>query len=460
MTKILFVYPNSEGYPIIPLAISTLSGILKYQGHATDLFDTTFLMPAHPDHEARIKTGQVVPVDMDKYWQNNISGSINDLFITKIKNFEPDIIAFTIVENTYQQAKELLSVARLNCPQAITVVGGLFPTIMPEFFVKNRDVDIICTGEGEHAMIELAEKRRQFYNCSNIPGLIVKNGMIYRNPPLKFWNWEIPAYQDWDIFDQRHLLKPFMGKVHRTGFFEMARGCPYKCAYCTNDLCQDIFKGMGKYNRQKPLTDAIIEMQFLKQKYNLDLVFFNDENFLTMPQQRFELFCQMYKNQINLPFFIMTRADSLLDEFKISALKEAGCVTIGIGVESGNENTRKHVLNKNISNDAFEQAFWNCKKAGIRTTANIMIGLPFENETDIRESAAFCRKIEADSVSLAIFAPYYGTKLRKICIDWGYMDDRYYPEIGIINKSILKMPQISPEKIEELYYKFNELVYG
>jgi radical SAM superfamily enzyme YgiQ (UPF0313 family) len=179
-----------------------------------------------------------------------------------------------------------------------------------------------------------------------------------------------------------------------------------------------------------------------------------------MKKERLIKFCDEYQRKINLPFFIQTRADSLLAEERVERLRDAGCITIGIGVETGNEEFRKNVLNKNISNDIYEQAFRNCHKYNIRTTANIMIGLPFEPEENIIESADFCKKIEAKSVSLAIFAPYYGTELRTICVKNGYIDDKYYDNIAIINHSILKMPQISQEKIEELYYKFSELVYG
>ena len=59
-----------------------------------------------------------------------------------------------------------------------------------------------------------------------------------------------------------------------------------------------------------------------------------------------------------------------------------------------------------------------------------------------------------------MFAPYYGTKLRKICIEQGFIEDRYYDHISMRNSSILKMPQLSQERLEELFYKFNDLVYG
>jgi anaerobic magnesium-protoporphyrin IX monomethyl ester cyclase len=460
MSRILFVYPNKEGYPIVPLGISVLSGIMKHHGHIADLFDITFIITERYDHKAREKTGVVKKVDVEKYWGAGDKINIDEEFRNKIINFQPDIIAFTVVENNYFMAKRLLQIAK-ETSSALTIVGGLFPTIMPNLFINSSDVDLVCVGEGEYAMIELAAKLDLAEEISGIPNLVVKhNGDILHNKLSVYYNWEPPVFQDWKIFDERHLLKPFMGEMHRTGFFELSRGCPYKCGYCTNRLCQEIFKSLGRYNREKPMEYAIKEIEHLKGKYNLELIFFNDENFLTMRNERLADFCKKFSSRVSLPFFIMTRADSLLDETKIKMLKEAGCVTIGIGVECGSEDIRRKLLNKNITNEVYEKAFANCHKYDIRTTANVMIGLPFETEENIIESANFCRKLQAKSLSLAIFAPYHGTLLRDICCEEGYIENIISEDIAIINRSILNMPQLSKGKIEELYLKFNDLVYG
>lgn len=459
MSKILFVYPNKEGYPIIPLGISVLSGIMKYHGHSVDLFDITFIIKERYDHKAREKTGVVKKVDVDKYWGKGDELNIDEEFRKKINKFQPDLIAFSVVENNYFMAKRLLKISK-ETSSALTIVGGLFPTIMPDLFINANDVDLVCVGEGEYAMIELAARLDLAQEISGISNLVVKhNGNIIHNKLSAYYNWEPLIFQDWEIFDERHLLKPFMGEMKRTGFFELSRGCPYKCSYCTNRLCQEIFKSLGRYNREKPIEYAIKEIEYLKKKHNLGLIFFNDENFLTMKNDRLADFCQKFHSRVDLPFFIMTRADSLLDEEKIERLKEAGCVTIGIGVESGNEDIRRKLLNKNITNEVYEKAFANCHKYDIRTTANVMIGLPFETEENIIETANFCRKLQAKSLSLGIFAPYHGTLLREVCNKEGFIEDEISENIAIINRSILDMPQLSKEKIEELYLRFNSLVY-
>lgn len=460
MSKILFVYPNQEGCPMVPIGIGVMSGVLKHYGHKVELFDITFMVSERLDQVAREKTGTVKKVDFEKYWGTGEKVDINEEFRKKILSFNPDAVAFSIVENNYLCAKKMFKVAK-EVTNAPIIAGGLFPTIVPEFFTKDENVDIICRGEGENAMLELANRIDKGKDYSDIPNFIVKaGGKITENKFGPYYNWEPLIYQDWEVFDKRHLMKAFVGKMQQTGFFETSRGCPFNCAYCANNIYQEIFKCLGYYHREKPIEYAIKEMEYMKDKYNLELIFFNDENFMMIGKNRFEEFIKKYKEKINLPFYIQTRAETLLDEGKIKMLKEANCATIGIGVESGSERIRKEVMNKNIPDSVFEKAFANCNKYHIRTTANIIMGLPFETEKDIITSAEFCKKLNTESIGISIFAPYYGTKLRKVCIEQGYMEDKFYENISMSYHSILKMPQITEEKLEELYYNFSNMVYG
>lgn len=459
MSRILFVYPNKEGYPVIPISISILCGILESDGHETALFDITFMMSERYDHDAREKAGLVQKIDIKKYWGSGSSSDIYDELKKGILRFEPDLIAFTVIENNYGTAKRMFEIAK-EVRDVPIVVGGLFPTVAPEFFVSDKNVDLICIGEGEYAFKKVVESIDNINNCSSIPNII--NKLINQKTPSsyhRYYNWDLNDTQDWSLFDERHLLKPFMGKVWRTGYFEMSRGCPFNCSYCTNELQQEVFKSLGRYHRDKPMAKVIDEIAHFAKKYSLELVFFNDENYLMMSEERFNEFCDRYGKHVDLPFYIMTRADTLLNTDRVAKLKEIGCATIGIGIESGNEEIRRYLLNKKISNSIYERAFKNCHKYGIRTTANIIIGLPFETEQNIMESAELCRKFEVRSLSLAIFAPYYGSKLRSVCIGNGFMQDRYYDEISMVNKSVLDMPQISKEKLDKLYVKFSEFVY-
>ena len=205
MSKVLFVYPNKEGYPIIPLGISVLAGILKRENHTVDLFDITFMVPERLDHNAREKTGVVEKVSVEEYWGAGYEFDISKEFKNKILSFDPDLIAFSIVENNYGCAKELFKIAREVTKQPI-IVGGIFPTIAPEYFINDENVDIICLGEGEDPLLELANKLDRNEDITSICNLILrKDGNIIKNGFSKYQDWEPLTYQDWDLFDKRHL---------------------------------------------------------------------------------------------------------------------------------------------------------------------------------------------------------------------------------------------------------------
>ncbi|MFH1772652.1 MAG: radical SAM protein [Candidatus Omnitrophota bacterium] len=461
MSKVLFIYPNKESYPIIPAAIGMLSGVLKYQGHTVDLFDITFMVEDRfTDHKAREKLRIVEKTDIDKYWGKPEKVNIKEKLLDKISLFKPDLIAFTVVENNYVCARDLFAAIKAKFDIPI-IAGGMFPTVAEDFFINDKNVDMICVGEGEAAIVELAGRMDRNRDYSDVANLIVKQkGRVIRNKPAPYYNWQPPVFQDWSIFDQRHFYKPFMGRVWKTGYFELSRGCPYNCSYCNNYWYQQAFKDLGPYRRERSIEGAIEEMVYKKDRYSLELAWFHDENFCMMSDERFDEFCAKYKDRVGLPFFIMTRADTLLDESRLRKIKDAGCATISMGIETGDGHIRASKLNKNVKNSVYLRAFDNCRKYGIRTTANVMVGLPGEKEEDILKTIDFCKECRADSIGIAIFVPYYGTKLRKECIEKGLIEDRYYDDISFSYTSILKMTGISKKRFEEIYYNFNDLVYG
>ncbi len=487
MAKILFVYPNREGYSIIPIAFSLLSAILKKEGHQVDLFDITFMVE-NTDHKARTAIKSVQKVDdTEKYWKNRSGFNITEELKKKLRDYNPDLVAFTIVENNYGCARDMFKIIK-SVKDVPILVGGMFPTVAPEYFLKDENVDFICLGEGEITVVEIMRRIDSGKDFFEIPNCISKmrvgkNNIIKtpfaiidtrndiegapgwkqsKGPTAPYYRWDPNVIQDWTIFDPRHLHKPFMGKMHKTGYFEMSRGCLFKCAYCNNAGMQQLSKSWGieeNYNRDKPIPHVMEEISFLKKEYDLDLIFFNDENFLQISHERLEEFCKAYQKEIGIPFFVQTTAQTLQREEKTRLLKEAGCITIGVGVEHGNYELRSKMLNKLTPDSTIERAIANCNKYGIRSTAFIMLGIPGETEETIMETVSFCKKIKAPSVTVSIFAPYHGTPLRDLCIKEGYIEDRYYEEIGLNFRSVLNTPQLSSAKLEELYYKFIDLVY-
>ena len=65
--RILFLYPNERGMSTIPPSITSLSQILKDEGHQTALFDTTFYKF---DDEITTYENWIKPDTGDRCWIN------------------------------------------------------------------------------------------------------------------------------------------------------------------------------------------------------------------------------------------------------------------------------------------------------------------------------------------------------------------------------------------------------
>ena len=172
--SILFLYPNERGMSTIPPSIAGLSQILKNENHITSLFDTTFYKF---DDELAIEDSDLVtqkvltnrPVldidDDDLHFKKTTRSAVND-FRSAVKDFQPDIIAVSCTETTFLRGMKIIDETRdLDVKN---MFGGVFPTFAPELVMRYPNVDMLCVGEGENTIIDLANTISNKDDYSNI----------------------------------------------------------------------------------------------------------------------------------------------------------------------------------------------------------------------------------------------------------------------------------------------------
>lgn len=455
--KVLLIYPNCEGGGGIPNGLALLSGCLKAAGFETKCFDTTFLNSPPLTHFYRKKHGGMMKADHAKFWGEwtpELRKQIPNLFQKTIEEFQPDLIAVNIADVTYNFSKKLLNGTNKKYGIPV-VVGGPTPTLAPELFDHDDCFDIICVGEGEDALVELATCIVEHKDYSHISNLRVKkNNEIIRNKLCPLKNLDELPFQDWSIFDEGHYYKPYCGTFKRTGFFELSRGCPFNCTFCCTANMRRLYSELGHFLRSRNIDKAFDEICAIKDAYELELIFFIDDNFLGMPEKRFNYFCEQYKKRINLPYYIQTRAETIREDY-VQKLVETNISTIAIGIENGNEEFRKKIMNRSMSNVVIEKAFSIFHKYKIRSTANFIIGMPYEYEKTFYDSVRLVQKIKPSSYSVNYFQPYQGTKMREVAVELGFI-----PEDHIINDSntCLDMPQFRRERIIHCYENFKKYI--
>ncbi|MFC1990597.1 B12-binding domain-containing radical SAM protein [Chloroflexota bacterium] len=391
--KILFVTQNIDY--IDPIGMMLLSALARAAGHSTSL-------------------GILEREDIVK----------------KIESLKPDVVAYSATTGAHKYYLEANKLIKTKFPQIFTVMGGPHPTYNPEC-VNQAQLDAICVGEGDEVFTELLSAVADGRDVSALKNIMTPDGSD---------NGIRDLYEDLDTlpFPDRELLYETteMGRWPLKSFMA-SRGCPYSCTYCFNHIFRKLHHGKGKIIRRHSVDYVIEEVQRVKSKYRLDCVKFYDDILVYRADEWLEEFAAKYKTKIGIPFHCLTRAD-LMTEDIAKLLKEAGCYSISMSVEAGNPYFRNEILKRGMSDEQIINAFHICRKYGINTFSNNILGLPYATLENEIETIDLNIRARASFVEFPIFHPYPRTELGDYCIKEGIYDAGYGQlHMSYMNKSPL-----------------------
>jgi radical SAM superfamily enzyme YgiQ (UPF0313 family) len=449
--KILFFHHNDYLSNGIPGGIAALSAILKQRGHRVDIFDTTFIKTEEQLESTAGKQGIYLPTDytLEDLAKNDPVQNIEEAFREKLNSFGPDLIAVSVMTGYYDEVIKILENVK---PEAKILVGGVHSTISPEDALRPEIVDFICIGEGEEFLMELCdhlERKKDYTGLLNLG--YKKDGKMFFNEPRPFIDLDKLPVPDWSIFDERHLFRPFMGKIYKGSFYVMSRGCPMRCSYCVNISLSDKLKNCGKYFRFQTAATTVFQLKSLKETYGATWFKFADDSLTYMSEEYLEELAEGLK-PLNIQFGCSIRPESV-NANKIKLLKAMGCVAASVGVESGSMALRKKVLNRHMTDKQIEDAVRILKEAGIRVSTFNMIGLPGETREDVFKTINFNKKLNADAANVYIIYPYPGTPISEnFKVNFR---DREGNLIPVSKASYFRLSEMPPEEVEGLLKTFN-----
>jgi len=137
-----------------------------------------------------------------------------------------------------------------------------------------------------------------------------------------------------------------------------------------------------------------------------------------------EEFCKKFKNEIAVPFLIKSYPGYLKDS-TVRALKEAGCAIIRVGIEAFNENIRKKVLNRHMTNIDIEECFQMIHKYGIKAEGFVLSGIPYTYLKDDLDTFEYVRKLNVSSPIAFTYQPYPKTPLFNMSVRDGLIKQDY-----------------------------------
>ena len=447
--RILMMYPNVMLQNTIPINIALLSACLKQAGfESIRLFDTTLHRTQEiSGDEIREKYLQLRKWDFSEVGLCLEEGNVCDDFEDLVRKYDPHLIATTMVENTWQQTISLLD--RVKAIRPPTIVGGVTATFCPEDVLASDCVDMVCVGEGEQALVELCECLVKGEDHSRIQNLWVKttSGCV-KNSLRPLVDPDNQPFLDFSIFDNVRFYRPQRGRIVKMFPVETTRGCPYACTYCCASAWSEMFG--AQFHRRRSMERVMAEIRYHRDTHDMEYVYFSSETFLAMPDRTFDEFLGQYSD-IALPFWFQTRPETIREDrlLRMSHLD----FRISMGIESGNENMRRNVLSRKVSNARILEATGILNTLGVRYSVNNMIGFPDETREQIFDTIELNRRCGVDDVNCFIFVPYRGTRLHEICVERGYISASHIADEHTMGSS-LTMPQITAEEIYGLFRTF------
>ncbi|MCL1820092.1 MAG: B12-binding domain-containing radical SAM protein [Oscillospiraceae bacterium] len=359
-----------------------------------------------------------------------------EILLDFLKKKQPLLVGLSVMASPFIEVVHELN-ARLRKHFDTPIIwGGVYASISPEECMDYADY--VIRGEGEGAIIDLANAIRDGADVTDIPNLAYKDaeGKIVMNP-LR------PLLQDLDAYGipgiggmNKHLIDNDTmtdGDPQTTSYsYEMScsRGCPYVCSYCCSVAVMRLNKGGGKYVRFREVDNVISELlQAKKNMKKLKVIHFWDEIFSDDPKW-IDDFVSRYKKEIRIPFEIWAHPLKTNSEL-IRKLRSAGLYKVVMGIQSGSPYIRKEIFHRTEKNDNIFKCDKIFNDEGVpQLIYDLMLRHPFETVETIKETYEMCVN----------FKPPFELQLHGLS---------FLPGADIVPKAI-EMGLVTPEEMQEL----------
>lgn len=308
--------------------------------------------------------------------------------IEKLKFLKPDLVGISVYYTFFHSAVKLTEEIqrRLRIP---VIWGGIYPSIAPDDCIQFAD--LICIGEGEEVVLDLAEYISAKKDINKIRNIWIRRNKTILKNDLR------PALQNLDslpfpCLDSKNSYYVSSNSVYnyessKTEYGIMAsRGCVFSCSYCSENIIRRIYNRSFMYRIRSP-KNVILELAQAKNK-SLRFIVFHDALF-PYDSKWIREFSYLYKKEINLPFYVRSHFMKVKKE-NLDLLVDAGLCYIGFNIESGSERIRSKIFHRCGTNyDFLDTVKLFSQYKNLRMYSNIIVDNPFETLEDKMESLDF-----------------------------------------------------------------------
>lgn len=397
----------------------------------------------------------------------------------QIRRFEPDVVAYSAMTGEHTQyLKIAMLIKRWQGrfgKKIFQIMGGPHCTFAPEI-LKGSALDAVAVGECDESWPAFLWALGVGANISHYSGIVTQENFNKAVKPAalseSYIKYKYEAinmgprtcedkhhqkcldhlpFLDWELFLAKTDFEEKNSLLKRT--IMTRRGCPFKCTYCFNRVFNALHAGQQPVHSYS--VDRVIEeCKWVGKKWPTEFWKFYDDIFAFSSKgeegERLEEFAEKWPREIGLPFFVLLRADLVANDPEIlRLLKKAGCASVTMSIEGGNEFVRSHILERKMTDEQIIVAHHQAWDLGIKTFSNIILSVPVWRgdilkynlperslDRDI-QSVELCLKSRVHFVEAPMLFPYPATKLGKYCSEMRFFD-------GDIDKLPQSYQNVSP----------------
>ncbi|MFH0830417.1 MAG: radical SAM protein [Candidatus Aenigmatarchaeota archaeon] len=411
---------KKQKFTLQPLGILYIAGVLKQNGYEPELIDC----------------------NITDYTLEDVA----DLIIRK----KPDIVGISVMTPQIINALKIAKMVKERDKEIKICLGG--PHISStgaEVFDFSKDVDFLIRGEGEFKFLQLVKNLNGDH--SDVRGLVYRDadGKVRINELGEaITELDNLPFPDFAAFDINAYKSPYVERYPMVPLIA-SRGCPFKCSFC------DAYRTHGRVLRKRSPKNVVDEMEHNVKHFGVGHFAVKDSTFILDKKWVGEICDEIIRRGLKIKWNCNSRVDSLDAEI-LDKVKMAGCVMLGLGVESGSQTVLDNI-HKRTTLQQIRETFKLIQNVGLKTYAFFMIGNPGDNPENVRKTIDFAKELEPDIVAFSVTEAYPGTEICEWALKNNVLSDpRWYMRgadtfVGVAPSSAsLEYPELTKEQQQVL----------
>ncbi len=400
---------------------------------------------------------QVVPLNMNNHGPSERYAELDRL----LREEAIDVVGVGGLTIAFAEIEKIVAFVRARTPAPV-VLGGGITSCESELVMRAVRPEFMVVGEGEVIFSELLAAIGAGQGADQVAGVWGwrEGAPVYSGEGKTVEALDELAHPDLDLFGMESYLD--IQSEQRFSYHETllsgarhipitaSRSCPFRCTFCYH-------AGMGAYKRHS-IENVVGHIEACLARFGVRYFMIYDELF-SANKKRIAEFCERVK-PLGITWYCQLRVDQL-DQALLRLMKDAGCIHISYGFESGS-NLVLDSMQKKISAGQIADAVAMTREARIGIQANFLFGDPAENEETLAESLRFQDEHHLYFVDWSAVIPYPGTQVYAHAEKTGLIPDReaFLRSMGDVSRylwrDMVNMTELSDARYRELYLELRE----